>query len=241
MKSVPALAVMAMMLLSNSFAHAQQARALMLEAGADGVHHIKELQTILTSENDTVSVLTVLPHESRPDGYAEIQLQEGDEILMVNRQRVKSVAEFETSYQELKVGAEIKLGLRRDDQFRIISFKKADPEILPDSGLMIQTVTTEDSSRPWMGTGLLLTQSDSVVTVRQILYDAEILEGEILEEGDAFLSLNGRKIRNLEHFFEMYSRLNTGAKVTVTFRRDEQKKEFWFRKPDVSGRVRIER
>lgn len=135
MKSVPALAVMAMMLLSNSFAHAQQARALMLAAGADGVHHIKELQTILTSENDTVSV----------------------------------------------------------------------------------------------------------VTVRQILYDAEILEGEILEEGDALVSLNGRNIRNLEHFFEMYSRLNTGAKVTVTFRRDEQKKEFWFRKPDVSGRVRIER
>jgi len=59
--------------------------------GGDGAFHLKEVQTILTSKDDTIKVMMVLPERLRPKGYGDIVLKENDEILMVNAKRVKTV------------------------------------------------------------------------------------------------------------------------------------------------------
>ncbi|MFQ5640070.1 MAG: hypothetical protein ACE5IR_18990 [bacterium] len=58
----------------------------------DGAFHLKELQAILTSKDDTVKILMVLPENLRPEGYRKIKVLQGDEILMMNAKRMRSIA-----------------------------------------------------------------------------------------------------------------------------------------------------
>ncbi|MCH7678947.1 hypothetical protein IID10_06205, partial [candidate division KSB1 bacterium] len=108
--------------------------------GGDGIFHLQEVQTILTSKDDTIKVMTVLPERMRPKGYGDIVLKENDEILMVNAKRVKTVQEFEELYNALEIGGTLKMGIRRKGDLMIESFKKIDPEDMPAGAhIMIRT------------------------------------------------------------------------------------------------------
>ena len=110
-------------------------------AGGDGVFHLKEVQAIITSADDSVKVLMALPTDMRPDGYRDIEIKNNDEILMVNKKRIKSVKTLEKMYNDLEIGGEFKMGLRRDGKFSIVSFKKIDPADLP-AGAQVQIRTS---------------------------------------------------------------------------------------------------
>ncbi len=226
----------------------------------DGAFHLKEVQVFLTSSNDTVKVLMVLPKKLRPEGYADIEIEKDDEILMFNARRVKSVQGFEEMYNRLNVGDDVKLGLRRDGRLLIQSFKKIDPADLPqgtnvrirldasgdgdgESPVMTRTLRVGEGNvnlRPWFGTGLMLGTSDGKITVMRILEgmtsalaDADIRKGDVIE------SLNGNPVKSLEQFFERYEQLPVGSKVDVGYTRDGKKLHLSFEKPAVRGKVMI--
>lgn len=115
--------------------------------GGEGVFHLQELQTFLTSKNDTVRVLMVLPTDLRPKGYEDITIKESDAILMLNAKRVKTVKQVEDIYNGLETGATLKMGIRRNGEFFIESLKKVDPKDLPkDRKLKFQLDTSGEGA-----------------------------------------------------------------------------------------------
>ncbi len=235
--------------------------------GGDGVFHLKEVQTILTSKDDTIKVMTVLPERLRPKGYGDIVLKENDEILMVNATRVKTVQKFEELYKGLEIGGTLKMGIRRKGELLIESFKKIDPKHMPEGAkIMIRTgtpgeeVSEEDvheggvvrtftmdagdsgNMRPWMGTGLVLEFENGKIKVRQKMEGMMGALGSTdITKGDEITSLNGKKVEALDKFFEMYEKLEIGSKVEIEYARAGKKMQAAFEKPNVQGRVRKRR
>ncbi len=229
--------------------------------GGDGAFHLKEVQTILTSKDDTVKVMVVLPERLRPKGYGDIVLKENDEILMVNARRVKTVQKFEELYNALEIGGTLKMGIRRKGELMIEFFKKIDPEDMPEgANIMIQTGTPaeEDSHgggkvrtftmhggdsenmRPWFGTGLVLGMEEGTLKVMRIMEGMTGALGKAdIKEGDEIKSLNGQKVAALDKFFEMYEKLDTGSKVEIDYARAGKKMQAAFEKPNVQGGMRM--
>ena len=229
--------------------------------GGDGAFHLKEVQTILTSKDDTIKVMMVLPERLRPKGYGDIVLKKDDEILMVNARRVKTVQEFEELYNALEIGGTLKMGIRRKGELMIESFKKIDPEDMPEgANIMIQTATPAEEEgheggmmrtftmaggdsedlRPWFGTGLILGEEEGTLKVMRILEGMTGALGKAdIKEGDEIKSLNGNKIETLDKFFEMYEKLDTGSKVEIDYTRAGKRMQAAFEKPNVQGRMRM--
>ena len=234
------LATAILLIAGMEICHAQQTRMLTLTPGADGVFRIQEIESILTSENDTIRVLVTLPTDGRPEGYADIDIRENDQIIMANGKRLKKVAELETLYGELETGAELKLGIRRGGKLTMTSFKKADPKSLP-AGAKMEMVSTTDDVRPWLGTGLLLGEDKGVVYIERILIPSDNLQGDKLEAGDELNTLNGQSFKDLESFMAVYDKIEVGAKVTVEFTRNTKKMQCSFDKEEAHGKTMIRR
>ncbi len=229
----------------------------------DGAFHLKEVQTILTSKDDTIKVMMVLPERLRPQGYGDIVLKENDEILMVNAQRVKTVQEFEELYNELEIGGTLKMGIRRKGELMIESFKKIDPEDMPEgANIMIQSGTPAEQEgheggmmrsftmdggdseemQPWFGTGLILGEEEGTLKVMRIMEGMTGALGKAdIKEGDEIKSLNGQKVETLDKFFEMYEKLDTGSKVEIEYARAGKKMQAAFEKPNMQGRMMMRR
>ncbi len=214
---------------------AQHARTMTLSPGSDGIFRMKEVETIFTSENDTVRVLIVMPAGRRSDAYAEVDLQDDDKVLMVNGKRVKTVTELETLYGKLAVGEKLKMGILRSGKLIMASLAKADPDSFPKDGPQMQIVTSGGDTRPWMGTGLMLGEDDGLVYVDRVLYEKEGLQGDEIGDGDELVSLNGSKLENMDQLFSLYEKLDVGAKVDVVFTRDKKQMQFSFKKEEGTG------
>lgn len=230
----------------------------------DGAFHLKETQTILTSRDDTVSVLMVLPKKLRPEGYADVTLMENDKILMVNAKRVKTVQQFEEIYNGLEIGQTLKMGIQRNGQLLIESFSKIDPEKMPkgqnimvqsensggahaQDGMVFKGVVTDDSAseddlRPWFGTGLMLGLEGDKVTVMQKMAGMKgALSQFDIKEGDEIKSLNGKKVESLDKFLAAYEEMEIGSQVELEYARSGKQMKVTFQKPKVRGNVRIRR
>ncbi len=229
--------------------------------GGDGAFHLKEVQTILTSKDDTIKVMAVLPERMRPKGYGDIVLKENDEILMVNARRVKTVQKFEELYNALEIGGILKMGIRRKGELMIESFKKIDPEdITEGANIMIQTAMPgeeegheggrmrtftmhggdSENMRPWFGTGLVLGMEEGTLKVMRIMEGMTGALGKAdIKEGDEIKSLNGQKVETLDKFFERYEKLDTGSKVEIDYARAGKKMQAAFEKPNVQGGMRM--
>ena len=230
--------------------------------GGDGAFHLKEVQTILTSKDDTIKVMMVLPERLRPKGYGDIVLKENDEILMVNARRVKTVQKFEELYNALEIGGTLKMGIRRKGELMIESFKKIDPEDIPEGanimilndmpaeegheGGMVRNFTMaggdSEEMRPWFGTGLILGAEEGTLKIIRIMEGMTGALGKAdVKEGDEITSLNGQKVETLDKFFEMYEKLDTGSKVEIEYARAGKKMQAAFEKPNMQGRMMMRR
>ena len=75
-------------------------------------------------------VLGPMPESSqREKEYQQLDLQTGDEIQFVNGNRIKIMNDFKKFFGLAEVGKEIKLGIKRNDERFIVTFKKAKQEM----------------------------------------------------------------------------------------------------------------
>ena len=224
----------------------------------EGFFHLQELQLFLTSANDTVKVMVALPADRRPEGYGDIEMNQGDEILMVNAKRVKTVEAFEEIYNRTEIGGEIKMGIRRAGAFHIESFRKLDPAELQRGpkisvqigeadagpGAVITRMITADgeelNGRPWFGTGLLLSEVEGGLKVSGKLQGMTSALGDAdIREGDEIVALAGVQVTGFEQFFEAYEKVKVGDPVEVRFRRKGKAMTATFTKPKSTGRMMI--
>lgn len=235
------IGIVSVFIISTAFAQEVQRQVI---RGTGDVFVIQELGAILIGEQDTVTIRTLLPVDTRPRGYADIEVKKNDEILMVNAKRIKSAKMFEELYNAVDIGATVKMGIKRGDEMVMVAFAKIDPKELP-KGRMIQLRVGTDGPgatiaaselKPLPGTGVILTSSENKVKV-----DAKIagmaLEQADIQTGDIILKLNGMTINSMVHFFELYEKIEIGGKVDLEYFRGEKKLSLSFKKPEAKGQV----
>lgn len=81
--------------------------------------------------------------------YKDFDLKQGDVIMMVDGIPVSSAADFSKHYDEVEVGSEIALGIRREGEPMVAVFTKPDPSELPQ----MRTMTTSGGSGAIATTG----------------------------------------------------------------------------------------
>ncbi len=214
---------------------------------------LNEAAAVLKDEDGTIKVDVVLPGEQRPKEYQDIDLKQGDEVLMVNAKRVKSVKELEKMYDELQVSDEMKLGIRRGEEMFIVSFSKIDPEKLPKRKLMIRKgepgnlkpgeerkliteqikIENKDGKiKPVLEIGLILKEVDNKVKVEKVIADLLKTKANFdAKEDDIIFSLNGEKIQTIQQFSRIYDKIETGRDVKFVILRDKKEMELSFMKP----------
>lgn len=222
-------------------------------AGEGEIFFLNEAAAMLKDEDGTIKVDVVLPGEQRPKEYQNIDLKQGDEILMVNAKRVKSLKELEKIYNELEMGDEMKLGVRRGEEMFIVSFNKIDPEKLPKRKFMIREGEPEDMKpgedrkifserikienkdgkiKPVLEIGLILKEVENKVKVDKVIADLAKKEANFdAKEGDVIFSLNGEKIQTVHQFSGIYDKIETGQDVKFVILREKKEMEVTFKKP----------
>jgi S1-C subfamily serine protease len=218
------------------------------------IFFLNEAAAMLKDEDGTIKVDVVLPGEQRPKEYQNIDLKQGDEILMVNAKRVKSVKELEKIYNELGVGGEMKLGVRRGEEMFLVSFNKIDPEKLPKRRFMIrkgepgdlkpgeekkifsQQIKIENKDgkvKPVLEIGLILKEVDNKVIVDKVIADLAKREANFdAKEGDIIFSINGEKLQTVQQFSGIYDKIQTGQDVKFVVLREKKEMAVSFKKPE---------
>lgn len=104
---------------------------------AGDVFEIPEIGGLALQERDQLRVDNVISAENRGKAYKNIDIKNGDIILMMNGKKLETARNASDIYENLKPGDEVKLGIKRGEQMFIVSFKKADPKDLPKLKRMI--------------------------------------------------------------------------------------------------------
>jgi len=228
--------------------HAQQAaerRVMTFQKGE--VFFLNEFGAVVTKGDSGLTVAMSPPPDSRTKAYRDVDLKEKDVVMMFNGKRMKTIADLQGRYDSLKPGDEIKLGIRRGGEMRIVAFPKVDQSTLPQTQRIMlrgdaDTAQAQTTGAPqtgvmrtWSGgasggeiialpeMGLVFTEKDSAVVIASILPNAEALFHEnIPAEGDVVKAIGGKDVRALDRFQEIYDKIPIGETVQLVFIHDKK-------------------
>lgn len=128
------------------FVTAVQLQAQMMIRAEGDVFNIPELSAII-SEQDKHIVVLVSMDKMRPAAYKSVDLKTNDQIFMALGNKIKSVKQLQKLYEDLAIGAEFKMAIKRGDVRKLVSFTKADPEKLPKSKMRMKQVSPEEAEK----------------------------------------------------------------------------------------------
>lgn len=180
-------------------------------------------------------------------GNQNIDVKEGDLIIFLNGTRITSTRQLNELYEEIEIGAEIKLGIQRGGNKMIRSFDK--PELQDNysssdgSGGRVMSFSTtgspgsglmSDLENPGMWpAGFLVGEKDGAVIIGNSIplpNKAEALSD--IKEGDVIVSLDGTAITNVKQLNTVYEEIMVGDDVTLEIRNDEGTQKVMFKKPE---------
>ncbi len=221
----------------NAFAQVRQMRV------EGEVFQLPELGAILNGDGETIKFLMVLGAETRPKGYADVDVKENDELLMLNGNRIKSINALKELYEGLAAGDELKLGLRRDKQMFIAAFPKIDPENAPRMVVRTMEAGSDGSSSeifPVPELQIMLAGEGDKVKVQSLPIDADSqIEGFDVQEGDIVTSLNGKPVISVKDFEIRYGSIQVGETIKMEVQRAGKTIVSTFAKPQAMGQVKI--
>ncbi|MFC2173951.1 PDZ domain-containing protein [Acidobacteriota bacterium] len=226
---------------------------------AGDIHFLKELAAVLAGGENGIDVMHVLPGDMRPKGYEDVDLQQQDKILMMNKKRIKSIEAFKEVYDSIEIDGQVKLGIRRGKEMMILSFKKADPEKLPAGQVKMQigaqgepgegggkvikqtfTMGGEggENMKPLAGTGLIVGEEEGRFKVmHKIEGMTDALKDVDIQQGDTIAAVNGETPDTLDKLVEIYGNIETGKEVRLGILRDGKKLEAKFTKPEAQRKM----
>jgi C-terminal processing protease CtpA/Prc len=231
----------------------QETRTKVVTMGGDDIegppYNLAELGAVIVQREGALEVLFVGPPEKRLKAYREVDLETGDRIVMVNGKKMTSVEDLEATLDVLAVGDEIKFGLKRGKDMRIVSFAKADPDDLPQAKMMMKHVSVgEDGEKKEMtfttdgkgeeisvltGGGMLVKAEAGTLVISHLLPDAEEILGEAdVQAGDLVVKLQGNNVSDLEDLDQEWRLIETGDDVTLVLSRDGDRFQITFEKAE---------
>jgi S1-C subfamily serine protease len=212
-----------------------------------------EVGAVIVDNGKELKVLHAMPVDMRPKAYKDIDIKDGDIVLMCNGKRLKTLKELEEAYNATAVAADFKLGVKRGEERMIVAFAKADPKDLPK--MQMQMSTTDDGPMPGggnvrrmvfggggqdlaplMGLGIIVGKKEDVFKIVGVMQNAA--KGADFKVDDVVESLNGVKITSTQQLSEMYEKLAVGAKLELKYKRDGKSMQASLTKPEApQGRV----
>ncbi len=221
--------------------------------------NLGELGAVIVDNGKEIKFLHVMPTDNRPKAYKDVDVQTGDVILMCNGKRLKTLKDLEEAYKATAVGADFKMGVRRNEDRFIVSLPKADPKDLPQMKMTIRTDGGPDAGAeggitrrfvfgaggqgsgdvaPLMGLGIIVGKKDDVFKVVGVMPDAEkSWGGADIKQDDVVESFNGEKIKSTQQLAEMYEKLAVGAKIELQYKRGDKTMQAALTKPEARGRM----
>lgn len=219
--------------------------------------NLGELGAVVVDDGKAIKFLHVAPADMRPKAYKDLDVKAGDVVLMCNGKRLKTLKELEAAYKETAVGAEFKMGVRRQEERFIVSFAKADPKDLPQmvmqmattggpasggGGVKMQRFTFGGAGQdagdvaPLLGIGLIIGKKDDVFKIVGIMPNS--VQGDFKQD-DILESFNGEKIKSTQQLSEMYEKLAVGAKIELQYKRGDKTMQASLTKRESQGRMMI--
>ncbi len=233
----------------------------------DGSAMIGELGALIFEKDSTLTVEHVMEANQRPKAYKDVDLKKGDVILMANGKRMHTADDLNAILDSLTTGEDIKLGIRRDKDMQIVSFKKAAPEDLPQIKMVTQSMPgewksggeggqggpktvmhTEGDAGPngqlavLGGSGLIFKQDSDAVVVLAIIPDAkDALGGADVQEGDRIIKIQDKDVTDLAMLQKTFDAIETGQKVSIILARDGKELPASFAKSDKQENIMIQK
>ncbi len=202
---------------------------------------MSEIAAIATPEEEGDGVtLTVLPTDLRPQENRGLDLQEGDRVLMMNGQRIRSADALRELYEGVEEGSEVKLALERGDARFMVSFEKGDGSNTMMSGgeggptrIMI--------AGPGAGNATFLHEARSLLGEEdgQVKVTQQIRDMGNLQEGDVIVEVNGQAVGSLDEYRSLYEAAAIGDPLRFLVRRDGEPVEVVIEKSEPPAGMRM--
>lgn len=228
----------------------------MMRLSADDSLMIREIGAITVMSDEGLRVVLAMPGEARPEAYRDIDVREGDVILVVNGKRIRELATARDLVENAAPGDEIALGIDRGGRSVIVRFPKADPASLPDkmvfndpggghgmaveSRMMIQGDGGELT--PVMGLGVILESNSSGGDgdPETVMVTAVLPIGETqLAEGDVLKSLGGEPVVSAAAVAEAVDAADVGAEIALVVLRGNEEVAVSQPKSAARGEIRV--
>jgi len=179
----------------------------------------------VAEDSDQVRFLIVPPAAARAPGAAEVDVEQGDVVLMAAGRRVRTVDDLRSVYEDTAEGDELKLGLRRGDRRFLIAFTRA---AAPEAGtlvshggggaqvMQIRVGGDEGGSVEVLPElGVVLAEEDGTprVSARLPLPGTESVP---LSEGDLITAVNGVVVTSLAELMASYGAIEVGGSIELT-------------------------
>lgn len=223
----------------------------MMRFSADDSLMIRELGAITEMSDEGLRIVMAMPGEARPEEYRDIDVRQGDVILVVNGKRIRELATARDLLEKAAPGDEIALGIDRGGRSVVVRFPKADPASLPDKmvfngpggghGVERRMMLQGDGEiTPVMGLGVILEGDGGdpeTVKVGMVLPmgDTKLAEGDVLK------SLGGEPVVSAAAVAETVEALDVGAEVEIVVLRGEEEVTVKQPKSAAQGSVRVRR
>ncbi len=248
------LAVVVSLITDSLLAAEWKTQTKTLNAGE--VFILPELGSVILSKDDALVVDLSGHPEKLPKVYRDVDLREGDKIIMLNGSRVKTIKELENGYAVITPNETVKIGISRDGQMMMVSFPKGDPDKLPVRRMIVAN-QGEGGEVSVLGGGsdkmLELDASDAAViadaglivalieeklTISSILPNANEIKGlEDVQVGDVVDKVNGVHFLTTQDLADFWNEIKVGEEVSLTLLRDGASHTAKFQKQEVQNEM----
>ncbi len=236
-------------------------RMQMITAESGEAFIIPECECLALMKDSVISILAVLEPAKRPDKYRTIDIQKGDVLMMLNGKKLTDATFLRTMYDSLAMGAEIKLGLKRNGKPMIVSFQKGEPI---EGGNMKMVLDTEGGAPGQQGGQRVMKQFaggedfdeiDALVPLgilvgiskgKAVVADLLPMAGEVYGEKtpatkDELVSIDGKPIKGMEAIESLRPSLVSAKKGTVVVRRDGKELTFNYVVPNELPQIMMKK
>ena len=212
-----------------------------VRAGSAELFSLPELGALVAAQGNVLTVRFVSPPSNRKPPYKEVDLREGDALLMVNSRRIRTISELTSAYEAIAVGSEVKLGLERGKEMMIAAFLKGDPKDFPRMQFRMQRGPA-DGTEIFPAVGVALAEKGKQVVVKEILpIETGAVRKLDVRQGDVIVSLNGWVVTSLKAYVEKFETIPVGETMEWKLKRGGRTVIVSFPRPKPAGPMIIRR
>lgn len=196
------------------------------------------INAVVRDKDGVLTIEMAPPKHGLPKEFKDVDLKVGDIIFMVNGKTIKSITELNDIIEEVEVGGEIGMGIKRGQDRLIVSMPKADPKAGGKMMVMTQTIGGEEGDKDelaissggqmlndvtFLNCGLVIRDVEGQPSVVAVMPDFPTGTDDLkAKDGDALISINGTKAKTAQEISDIFDKVKIGEEIIFVFKRDDK-------------------